>query len=204
MQAYPLHWPKSWPRTQSWKIEQSRFKVSADAARRGMLEEIRRLVDHTYRREDVIVSTDIRLRLDGEPYASQRPPDDKGVAVYFKYKGKPMVFACDRWSRIHDNMHSITKTIEALRGIERWGASDMMERAFTGFTAIEHQPTESWRDVLQMGPYQEGKSDAWWLAKAEHNFKVLAKDAHPDRGGSDKALDRLLVARNQAREELKS
>ena len=203
MQAYPLTWPEGWPRTPAHKIENSRFQVTPDAARRGMLAEIQRLVGHTYRRSDVIISTNLRLRQDGEPYASQRAPDDEGVAVYFKYKGRPMVFACDRWSVICHNMHSITKTIEAMRGIERWGASDMLERAFKGFVAIEHQATETWREVLQIGPHQEGHAKEWWLAKAEHNFRVLASAAHPDKGGSAQKMTRLIKARDQAREELK-
>ncbi|MEJ1487197.1 MAG: J domain-containing protein [Candidatus Sedimenticola sp. (ex Thyasira tokunagai)] len=202
MEAYPLHWPEGWPRTAPHLVEQSRFKVTPDAARRGMLEEIRRLVGYSYRRDNVIVSTNLRLRLDGEPYASQRAPEDHGVAVYFKHKGKPMVFACDRWRLIHDNMHSIAKTIEALRGIERWGASDMMERAFTGFVALEHLEGETYAEVLQMGN-RLGQSDEEWLAAAERHFKLLAKEAHPDHGGSNKEMQRLINARKQARAALK-
>lgn len=166
-----------------------------------MLEEIRRLVGWSYSRQEVVISTNLRLRQDGEPYASQRSPEDQGVAVYFQYKKKPMVFACDRWSHIHDNMHAIAKTIEALRGIERWGASDMLERAFRGFVAIEDYGN-SYTFVLQMGN-RRGESDADWLAEAERNFKLLAKTAHPDAGGSEEEFQRLVRARNQARRELK-
>ncbi|MEW8253739.1 MAG: hypothetical protein AB2747_05255 [Candidatus Thiodiazotropha taylori] len=166
-----------------------------------MLDEIRRLVGHRYSRDEVIISTNLRLRRDGEPYATQRQPEDQGVAVYFKYKGKPMVFACDQWRYIHDNMQAIAKTIEALRGIERWGASDMMERAFTGFVALEHQPEESYADVLQMGN-RINKTDQEWLAEAERHFKILCKEAHPDHGGSNEELARLIKARDQARAEL--
>src|SRR3546814_19053229 len=47
-----------------------------------------------------------------------------------------MTFACDRWDTVRDNVRAIGKTIEAIRGIERWGASDMMERAFSAFEAL--------------------------------------------------------------------
>ncbi|MEW8189904.1 MAG: hypothetical protein AB2766_11425 [Candidatus Thiodiazotropha endolucinida] len=201
MEAYPLHWPEGWKRTPRHMVDVSRFKVTPDRARRNMLEEIRRLVGYGYKRDDVIISTNLRLRKDGEPYATQRAPDDQGVAVYFKYKKKPMVFACDQWSHIHDNMQAIAKTIEALRGIERWGASDMMERAFTGFVALEHQPAESWSDVLQMGN-RINKTDREWLAEAERHFRLLCKDAHPDKGGSDQEMARLIRARDQSRAEL--
>ena len=203
--AFPLCWPDGWERTPIDAITWSRFKVTPDQARKNLLNEIRRLVGFGYRRENVIISTNIKLRLDGEPYAGLRPPEDKGVAVYFEYKKKPMAFACDRWNAIHDNMQSIAKTIEALRGIERWGASDMMERAFTGFAQIEYQETESWETVLQMGSRAVlNESDKDWLALAERNFKILAKDAHPDKeGGSNEEMQRLLNAREQARQELR-
>lgn len=201
--AYPLCWPQGWPRTPSLQQERSRFSTTPDRARRGLLKEIERLVGRWYRRDDVIISTDIKLRLDGEPYASQRSPDDKGVAVYFMFKKKQMVFACDRYDLIHDNIHAIAKTIEALRGIERWGASDMLERAFTGFVALDHQEEESWRTVLEMGDSFNVSNDVL-LAKAEHHFKILANGAHPDKpGGSHEAMQRLIKARDDARRELK-
>lgn len=83
-----------------------------------------------------VISTNIELRIDGLPYSRQRPISDHGVAVYFTRNGRQMVFACDRWDKIEHNMRAITKTIEAMRGIERWGSSDLMERAFAGFEAL--------------------------------------------------------------------
>jgi hypothetical protein len=53
-----------------------------------------------------------------------RARDDVGVAVYFSYRNQQRCFACDRWNRIQDNMQAISKTIEALRGIERWATGD--------------------------------------------------------------------------------
>jgi hypothetical protein len=47
-----------------------------------------------------------------------------------------MCFACDRWDSVADNVQAIRKTIEALRGIERWGTGDMVQRAFAGFVAL--------------------------------------------------------------------
>ena len=84
----------------------------------------------------VILSTNIPLRNDGLPYANSREPNDPGVAVYFQHKKREMCFACDAFKTVRENAYSIGKTIEALRGIERWGASDMMERAFRGFAAL--------------------------------------------------------------------
>lgn len=198
--AYPLCWPENWPRIELNKRERSRFKVTPDRARKLLLKEIGRLVGYKYKRQDVIISTDLRLRNDGEIYASQRQPEDQGVAVYFTYKGNSMVFACDRWNIVHDNIHSIGKTIQALRGIERWGASDMLEKAFTGFKALNPAKVDDWRIILKI---TVKNNSAETLEHVERSFRRLAHDVHPDKeGGSNDAFYRLTQARDRARKEL--
>jgi hypothetical protein len=71
----------------------------------------------------VILSTNIPLRNDGLPYANSREPNDPGVAVYFRYQKRDLCFACDAYTSVRENAYAIAKTVEALRGIERWGAS---------------------------------------------------------------------------------
>ncbi|WP_458788950.1 DnaJ domain-containing protein [Dyella jiangningensis] len=118
------------------------------------------------------------MRQDGLPYAQQRAIDDHGIALYFEYKGKPMCFACDRYTRMEANMRAIELTIAALRGIERWGASDMLERAFTGFAQLEHSPTQQWWDVLGINrnATRDEIETAWRRLRSAH---------HPDRDGGD-------------------
>ena len=174
MEAYPLHWPAGWPRTRA--PQRSKFKTSGGhVTTLCLMEEIRRLGGKM-----PVLSTNIRLRQDGLPYANDKVPDDKGVAVYFQYKGKPMVFACDKWDRVHDNMLSIQKTIDALRGIERWGASDMMERAFQGFQAIEGPALKSAWQVLGVPEGSELKD-----CRIARNH--LARVYHPDGGSTPDA-----------------
>src|SRR5262245_54177038 len=72
-----------------------------------------------------------------------------GSAVYFTHKGRQMCFACDRWDKMEDNLHAVSKTIEALRGIERWGTGEMVQQAFTGFVAL---PGNSPWEVLGLNP----------------------------------------------------
>ena len=130
-EAYPLSWPVGVPRTRH--PAQSAFgEVTIHRATQELLWEIERMGGRL-----PVVSTNLELRNDGLPYSKQRPIADHGVAVYFTRKGHQMVFACDRWNRIEHNMRAITKTIEAMRGIERWGSSDLMERAFAGFEALQ-------------------------------------------------------------------
>lgn len=182
-EAFPLQWPVGKPRTQF--PERARFDVSQDRAQTGIINEIRRLGGIM-----PVISTNIELRRDGLPYANRRAPADKGVAVYFTLRGQQMCFACDRWDEIKDNMQAIHKTIEALRGIERWGSGDMVQQAFTGFVALPSQ--ENPWDVLGLKP-------GAGIDEIEAAFREKARFGHPDKGGSTEAMQRL----NDARARLK-
>ena len=188
-EAYPLHWPNGWPRTKN--PQRSRFDVSMATARDGLFAEIARM-SGSY----PVLSSNLELRNDGLPRAQQREPIDAGVAVYFMRKGKQMVFACDRWDRAKDNVRAIEKTIEAMRGIERWGASDMLERAFSAFEALPAPGSmvkRSWRDILGFEPDRRPTKE-----DIESAYRAKAKKAHPDAGGSNDAMAELNEARAAA------
>jgi hypothetical protein len=196
VEAFPLHWPEGWKRTPPNQVGYSQFKTSMAVARDGLLYQIEMLGG-----KYVVLSTNVRLRQDGLPYANDREPEDAGVAVYFQYDGNPMCFACDQYYYVKENIQAIRKTIEAIRGISRWGASDMMERAFTGFTALPapgQTTVRSWRDVL-------GLQDAVGLTidEARLAYKRLCSERHPDKGGSQEAMSELNAAWAQAQEALK-
>lgn len=177
IEAYPLTWPEGWPREARWSRKKSAFGDKSFAlVRDELFRELKR-----YGAIDVILSTNIPLRKDGIPYSGYRQPDDVGVAVYFKLrvKGqvKPLVFACDKWTKIEDNIHAIYKTIDALRGIQRWGSSDLMERAFTGFTALPAPAQKRpWFVVLGLP-----ELCSYEMAKQTRNALLLK--FHPDKGG---------------------
>ncbi|HEY9546744.1 MAG TPA: J domain-containing protein, partial [Solimonas sp.] len=98
---------------------------------------------------------------------------------YFTHKGRDMAFACDRWDKVGDNIHAIAKTIEALRGIARWGTGDMMEAAFTGFAALPdpaHATRSHWREVLACPTVRT-------RAELDVAYRVARGRAHPDRDG---------------------
>lgn len=190
-EAYPLHWPPHRKRTNY--RERSKFKVTFDRARRDLRAELERMGAR-----DVILSTNVQLRQDGHPYADRKPPQDPGVAVYFKYKGNNMCFACDRWDSVCDNIWAIHHTIEALRGIARWGSGDMLEAAFTGFQAlpapagVQQRPWHVVLDVLPTAP----------LSLCETAYRNAAKRYHPDSpNGSAEAMAELNAAIAQARRE---
>lgn len=98
----------------------------------------------------VVISSNVALRRDGLPYSNQRRPDDPGVAVYFRLKGKPHVLACDRWLSPEENLWAIAKHIDAMRGQERWGVGTL-EQAFTGYMALPAPPDDTqWWLVLDV------------------------------------------------------
>jgi hypothetical protein len=190
--AFPLYWPTGRPRART--RERSRFKVTSFTRVR---DELLHQLDLMGAKK-VILSTNIELRRDGLPMAGQRAPRDPGVAVYFEYKGRTVAFACDRWDKIDDNLQAVRHTIDALRGIARWGTGDMVDAAFRGFTALPaHVPPEPWRSVFHLN------GEPVTFGQVEAAYRLLAMAAHPDRGGSDERMARLNDALDRARAELK-
>ena len=148
-QASPLQWPQGRQRTDPRRIIFSRFQSTEGVARSVMTDEIGRMGGR-----NIIISTNKPTRRDGLPYASAKEPEDSGVAVYFERKGTRVCFACDQYHYIWENMKAIAKTIEAMRGIERWGSAEMLDQAFVGFKALP-PPTDAsvdWWLVLGVSP----------------------------------------------------
>lgn len=145
---------------------------------------------------NIILSTNLELRLDGLPRANQRIPDDAGACVYFDLEGKDQAIPCDQWDRVEDNIYAIAKTINALRGIERWGAKELLNAAFRGFKALPENAgkgsIEAWWDVLEVDPHETTEDE---VIRA---YKAKAREAHPDRGGSKVGWAVLLAAKDQA------
>ncbi len=136
IEAFPLTWPEGWPRTPALSRESdTRFGGKAGLtmgrARDQLVAELQRLDAG-----GVVISSNVRLRPDGLPYADNRKLDDPGVAVYFTLKNRRMVMVMDRFTSVAGNVRSLTLAIEAMRQLERHGGGTMMERAFSGFTAI--------------------------------------------------------------------
>jgi hypothetical protein len=120
-------------------------------------------------------------------------PSDPGVVAYFTWGGEQAAIPCDRWASVAHNVQAIALTIEAMRAIDRHGAKHMVKAMFRGFTALP-APTvdEPWHEVLGVAP------DAPQTA-IEAAYRLRARRAHPDQGGSDTAMARLNVAITAAR-----
>lgn len=201
-QAYPLQWPDGWPRTKTHNREdgrsrfqkghwQNRTYTTINTTRVQLAEELERLGAR-----NVVLSTNVELRLDGQPYSNRRPPDDPGIAVYFSLDGEPMVMAQDAFQRVPDNIRSLTLAIEGMRQMQRHGGGTMLKRAFSGFTAlpppdqmsmIVTEPPKNWWDVLGVA-----HDASWAVIKGAHRGLVM------EAGGSTTEINAAFDAAKKA------
>jgi hypothetical protein len=216
--AYPLAWPAGWTRTGESQRMRAKFHGSerqhstqpgggswlrkrdltiAEGTSR-VLAELQRFGVLT---GDAIISTNLVLRFDGLPRSDQRAPSDPGVAVYWQRPGEPMkCMAIDLYERVADNLAAIAATLEAMRAIERHGGAQILDRAFSGFTALPApgQTTGGWR--VHLGFPQDASPT---LAEAEQAYRWLRGQHHPDKPGGDAALfHQVQLAWEQAQQEL--
>lgn len=187
--AWPLAWPATWPRTDY--PERSRFGVSFATARDELLYELD-LLGAT----DVVISSNFELRRDGLPYANRPEPIDTGVAIYFTIDGRQQCIPVDRWDRVKDNLRAAGLTIQALRGLERWGAKHMVDAAFAGFAALPAGGTtgDDWWTVLGVPSRMTTYADV----RAAYLRRV--KETHPDNGGDPDEFRAVSRAYDQAME----
>lgn len=192
-EAYPLQWPDGWPRTPYGRRRDSAYLVSETKARDELLRSVRLLGGRA-----VVLSTNIKLRLDGLPYANQAIPEDPGVAVYWTRAGKQEVMACDLWRRPWENMRAIGLAIEGLRAMERAGATQILERAFNAFRLPETAGASSWRVTLGFGPDWSPSADDVRRVAREMSARL-----HPDRpDGDEEGFKRVQQALAAALQEL--
>lgn len=187
--AFPLQWPAGWQRTKSWQRKQATF--SRDKRQLTIADAVARVREALDRMgisdNDLVVSTNLELRLDGWPKSGQREPADAGAAVYWRDKaGNTRCMAIDRYDRVADNLAAIAATLEAMRAIERHGGAEILNRAFTGFTALEHAGS-TWADVLGV-PATASRSEI------DAAYRRLRSIHHPDKGGDPAAFQRVQKA----------
>lgn len=205
----PLCWPDNVPRTAPGLRGSPHFaERSLYSAARFVKAEINRVNERRWDYEDekVIISSNLRLKLDGTPVNNQSEPADSGIAVYFtlvirrgdKQLERPVVIACDKWRKVADNLYAIGKDIEAQRARQRWGCTNY-EQAFRGYLAIpERCGGPSWWEVLGVPATAD-------LATIETAYTRLVKKRHPDvLGGSADAFTLLKNAYNQATAQFKT
>lgn len=221
--AYPLHWPEGWKRTTPGARDDGRFGkrehrhgssyaslvnlTVADGIKRVLAE-----LEHLQvRRDDLVISTNLPTRLDGFPRSDAANPADPGVTVWWcTRKGQPRCMACDRYTRVADNLAAIAASLEAMRAISRHGSAEILDRAYTGFTALPAPDVitlgaaiRPWRDVLGLTSFERS------LQAVEDAYRRLASQYHPDKHQDNPVLAHtrmaeLNAARDAARKELRA
>jgi hypothetical protein len=195
--AHPLQWPSGWPRAKqrvrasfsqkAWNERytyQTNKPVTVATARERLSAELDRLGARY-----AVLSTNIELRLDGQPRSNQAEPSDPGAAVYFQLSGKQIALACDKWDRVADNIVALAKHIEAMRGMDRWGVGTAAQ-AFAGYEALP-APDPWWRVLGLDGPNAT-------RADIVVAYRKASQAAHPDRpGGSHDLMAAVNAARDQ-------
>lgn len=197
-EAYPLAWPEGWARTAAHRRRRAPYKLNPEAATQHLVAELGRLgaIKNT-----VVISTNMPIRRDGLPYANVRAPEDPGVAVYWSTQAfKDRAIGCDKWDKLHDNIHAIGLAIAALRAIDRAGASQILERAFSAFGAL---PASSAAPIVrpwwEVFGFTQAIIGALSMPMVDARYRELASKNHPDRGGSAEAMTELNAAREQAK-----
>lgn len=201
LRAYPLAWPEGWKRRESWNRAGGNFKsygsrITVAKATERILGELEKMgVDEN----NVVVSTNLKLRLDGLPRSDQPQPSDPGTAVYWRKgeTGQMKCIAIDRYQRVEDNLAALAATLEAMRAIERHGGAEILERTFQGFAALPQTASSTWRAQLELPP-----DGPLTLEQVETAFRSLANQHHPDKGGDPARFREITEARAAARLEL--
>lgn len=173
MDAYPLQWPIGRSRTSAYSRGAGPNQMHGSRVRQLLNSELRKMGV-----SNIVVSSNVAIRRDGQPYAGQKV-DDPGVVLYFTRKGEDIAISCDAWRTVDANLRAIGLTVEAIRGMERWGTEEMIDRAFTGFKALPESiivgPGQSriWHEVLQVS----SDADPEIIRAA---WKRLISRYHPD------------------------
>lgn len=192
---YPLSYPTNQPRTASGDRKRAAFgkrsrsgsyiyrggKHTIAESANELSAEIRRMGG-----DSMIISSNLKVKSDGFPYSNQRTPEDPGVAVYFNWHDRDLVFACDKWQSIEDNLWAIVKHIEALRGQERWGVGSL-DQAFAGYAQLPDPESKEWWEVLLVSRDADNET-------IRQKFLHLAKVYHPDNGGDPVLFDQVKKA----------
>jgi len=178
--AYPLSWPAGWRRIEPFRRSDGPFRTYrkslavVDGVTR-VREELRQMLIQA---DDIVISTNMPLRLDGWPRSNVPEPSDPGAAVYWRSgKSGARCMAIDRYTTVADNLAAIAATLKAMRAIERHGGALILDRVFQGFTALP-APFSWWQELGLDGPQVSQEA----IATAHRR---LAMRYHPDRPDGD-------------------
>ncbi len=219
VQAFPLQWPTGWRRCEPHQRERAKFGKSVPQYRTKYVNGVAAGTERSYDRresltiaeatkrvleelqrmgigdDDIVISSNLRLRLDGLPASGQAAPQDPGAAVYWRNGAGTRCMAIDRYDRVQDNLAAIAATLDAMRAIERHGGATILDRAFQGFVALP--APRAWWQVLELKDHHATRAQIM-----DAHRRLIAKH-HPDKGGDTEIAADINAARDQGLEAIR-
>lgn len=183
--AYPLSWPDHIPRATNREAGQFRTTLAGaldnvEASLAAFGRDSRKAVS------GIVLSSNVTL--------GNNKPTDPGVAVWFTWDEVQVCIPVDRYQTPAANLQAIHHVIEARRTELRHGTLALVRAAFQGLRALPSPARAAWWEVLGI----ERTASAVAIDAA---FKRLARERHPDQGGSDAQMAELNNARATALKE---
>lgn len=152
----------------------------------------------------VVIQLDVtegEIRRDGMLRADARV-GHPGAVVSFESKFGPLRYAADTYAGTYKNpswqanVRAIALSLEALRAVDRWGASKRGEQ-YRGWTAIE-SPRATFPTADDAATWMRAYADGLGLGEYPDFgalYRQMARRMHPDNGGPRADWDRLDEAR---------
>lgn len=158
----------AWTRPKTEKPKASLFKTTWARSLAKLEEEVRK----SGGTDTVIgiVATPDQLTFAGVPRANMKVLY-RGVEVSFEKDGQRLAFQTDVYPWLHDNIHAIALTLEALRAVDRYGATSGQEQ-YRGFAMLPPGGPDPAR----------GKT---LVEAAGGDVRAALRKHHPDHGGRE-------------------
>lgn len=118
---------------------------------------------------------------------------DSAAALYFRVQSIDYVVACDQYEMTSQNVGGINYTLEHLGNILRYAPLGLRQRIFWALrtkTANKQDLFDHWWEILEVSP-----TACEEIIKAA--YKVKAKQAHPDAGGTTEQMQKINNARDK-------
>lgn len=183
--AYPCQWPVGWERTPKEQRKRSRYRVGFATSRDGIVSRLTLMGAR-----DIVISSNVQLRRDGLPLASEKEPTDPGVAVYWVVSNEPFAVACDQWEKVRENMRAVCVALNAMSQLESSGASQITRRACLGFKALPAVIDFDWRAYLGRPGWEPAS-----MADIAEAYRQRVRFCHPDLNGG---IQEPMIALNRA------
>lgn len=122
-----------------------------------------------------------------------KPKTDEAATVEWWLNGEKKRLTCRRFDSYRDNLRAILRILDPIRIAQERGLLEDMARAATAFLEApkEASAKRPWWEVLGVMPQAPAT-----VIKATYN--ALAKEMHPDAGGTDAQMAELNAAYEEA------